>query len=180
MNTALRAMRLERPGTPLHAVGMVRRPPAAGDVRIRVGACGVCRTDLHVVDGELPDPKLPVVPGHEIVGRVAAVGEGVTRFKPGDRVGVPWLGWACGVCEYCRAGKENLCPCAHFTGYQIDGGFANETVADARFVFPVPGDSIPTRKPRRSCARAYRLALPQGGGRANGWGFTALAPPPIS
>jgi propanol-preferring alcohol dehydrogenase len=107
-------------------------------LRIAVSACAVCRTDLHVLDGELPDPKFPIVPGHEIVGRAIELGSAVTQFKIGDRVGVPWLGWVCGECEFCKRGEENLCPNARFTGYQIDGGFATETVADARFVFALP------------------------------------------
>ena len=138
MTETLRAMRLERPGARLERVALERRAPDAGAVRIRVLACAVCRTDLHVVDGELPDPKLPIVPGHEIVGHVETLGAGVTGLKEGDRVGVPWLGWTCGVCEYCRSGRENLCPSARFTGYQIDGGFADIAYADARYVFPLP------------------------------------------
>jgi propanol-preferring alcohol dehydrogenase len=109
-----------------------------GQVVLRICACAVCRTDLHVVDGELPDPKLPLVPGHEIIGRVVEIGAGVHRFGIGDRVGVPWLGWSCGECSYCRSGRENLCPRARFTGYQIDGGYAEYTVADARYCFPIP------------------------------------------
>jgi alcohol dehydrogenase, propanol-preferring len=112
--------------------------PGPGQVAIRILACGVCRTDLHVIDGELPSPKLPLVPGHEIVGTVAHVGTGVETARVGDRVGVPWLGFACGECEYCRSGRENLCDRARFTGYTIDGGYADATVADARFVFPLP------------------------------------------
>jgi len=134
----MKAMQLTRPHEALHAVELSSRALASGEVRIAVSACAVCRTDLHVVDGELPDPKLPIVPGHEIVGRVIELGPDVQHFKIGDRVGVPWLGWTCGVCEYCRRGEENLCPNARFTGYQIDGGFATETIADARFVFPLP------------------------------------------
>ena len=101
-------------------------------------ACAVCRTDLHVVDGELGQPKLPLVPGHEIVGSVAALGDGVDRFAVGDRVGVPWLGWTCGTCAFCRSGRENLCAQAHFTGYQIDGGYSEFTLADQRFCFAMP------------------------------------------
>lgn len=112
--------------------------PGPGQVLVRVCACAVCRTDLHVVDGELPDIRPPIVPGHEIIGRVARSGAGVERFRDGERVGVPWLGWTCGVCEYCRAGRENLCPKARFTGYQIDGGFAEYMVADARYCFTIP------------------------------------------
>jgi len=112
--------------------------PAAGQVRVRVRACGVCRTDLHVVDDELPDPVLPIVPGHEIVGRIDAIGSGVVGLEPDQRVGIPWLGWTCGECGFCRSDRENLCDRARFTGYQIDGGYAEATVADARYCFPIP------------------------------------------
>jgi alcohol dehydrogenase, propanol-preferring len=134
----MRAMQLEKPGRPLSLVQRPSLHSGPGQVLVSVSACGVCRTDLHVVDGELANPKLPIVPGHEIVGRIAELGAGVSRFRPGDRVGIPWLGWACGTCEYCRRAQENLCPNARFTGYQIDGGYADEVVADARFVFPLP------------------------------------------
>ncbi|HVZ69709.1 MAG TPA: zinc-dependent alcohol dehydrogenase family protein [Rhizomicrobium sp.] len=134
----MRAMRLSRPGTPLVAENLAGLAPGPGQIRVKVAACAVCRTDLHVVDGDLAHPKLPVVPGHEIIGRVDALGEGVGRFRLGDRVGIPWLGWTCGACEYCLSGRENLCPNARFTGYQIDGGFASETIADARYAFAVP------------------------------------------
>ncbi len=134
----MHGMHLEHVHEPLKAVEIATRQPDVGHVRIAVATCGVCRTDLHVVDGELPNPKLPIIPGHEIVGRIEALGEGVTGFKIGDRVGVPWLGWACGICEFCQRGEENLCPLARFTGFQIDGGFANETIADARFIFSLP------------------------------------------
>jgi propanol-preferring alcohol dehydrogenase len=136
----MRAMIFSRPGQPLAASNLPRPEPVAGQVLVRVGACAVCRTDLHVVDGELPDPKLPLIPGHEIVGTVAALGAGVSRFKPGDRVGVPWLGWTCGECAYCRSGRENLCARARFTGYTIDGGYAEYTVADERYCFPISGE----------------------------------------
>ena len=134
----MRAMLFRRPGAALDLADTADPRPGPGQVLIRVDACGVCRTDLHIVDGELAHPKHPLIPGHEIVGRVVAVGPEVDRFQPGDRVGVPWLGWTCGVCAYCRAGQENLCERARFTGYQIDGGYAEHTVADARYCFPIP------------------------------------------
>ena len=111
--------------------------PGPGQILIKVHTCAVCRTDLHVIDGELPNPKLPLIPGHEIIGTVAAKGSGVDRFAIGDRVGAPWLGWSCGSCPYCLSGRENLCDNARYTGYQIDGGYAELTVADARFCFPI-------------------------------------------
>jgi propanol-preferring alcohol dehydrogenase len=132
------AMLLTAPGSPLRPATIPDPVPAAGQVLLRVGACGICRTDLHVADGELPEPKLPLVLGHEIVGEVASVGAGADRLEAGDRVGVPWLGWTCGECRYCRAGRENLCDRARFTGYQIDGGYAEYAVADARYCFPLP------------------------------------------
>jgi propanol-preferring alcohol dehydrogenase len=134
----MKAMVLGTPGRPLEWRDLPLREPAAGELLIEVRACAVCRTDLHVVDGELPHPKLPLVPGHEIVGRVAARGPGVDRFAVGDRVGVPWLGQTCGSCEFCRNGRENLCAQARFTGYQIDGGYADYTLADARYCFAIP------------------------------------------
>jgi len=136
----MRAMRLDLARTPLVSVETPSLTLEPHQLRIAVSACAVCRTDLHVVDGELPDPKLPIVPGHEIVGRVIELGSTVAQFKIGDRVGVPWLGWVCGECAFCTSGEENLCPYARFTGYQIDGGFATETVADARFVFALPAN----------------------------------------
>jgi propanol-preferring alcohol dehydrogenase len=134
----MRAMVLESVGAPLRATEWPLPEPGPGQVLLRVRACAVCRTDLHVVDGELPDPKLPLIPGHQIVGTVEGAGEGVERFAAGDRVGVPWLGYTDGTCRYCRAGRENLCDGARFTGYQIDGGYAGYTVADHRFCFPIP------------------------------------------
>jgi alcohol dehydrogenase, propanol-preferring len=128
-------MVLDAPGRPLRATDLERPEPGPGQVRVEIAACGVCRTDLHVVDGELPEPKLPLVPGHQIVGHVASEAE---RFSPGDRVGIPWLGWTDGECRYCRSGRENLCDRARFTGYQLDGGYATEAVADERFCFPIP------------------------------------------
>jgi propanol-preferring alcohol dehydrogenase len=133
----MRAQVLTAAGHPL-ATGELPAPrPGPQQVLIAVRACAVCRTDLHVVDGELPDPKLPLVPGHEIIGTVVEKGESADRFAVGDRVGVPWLGWTCGVCEYCRGGRENLCDRARFTGYQIDGGYAELTVADQRYCFAI-------------------------------------------
>jgi propanol-preferring alcohol dehydrogenase len=132
------AMILDRPKTPLRRSAVTPRDPAPEEVVLAVAACGVCRTDLHVVDGELQHPKLPLVPGHEIVGRVVAAGSNVDRFTVGARVGVPWLGWTCGVCDYCRKGLENLCPKARFTGYDIDGGYAGFTIADHRYCFALP------------------------------------------
>src|SRR5688572_25875141 len=132
------AMVLQQPGQPLRAMEVPSPRPGAGQVLIQVHACAVCRTDLHVVDGELPHPKLPLIPGHEIVGTVLENGASASRFVPGVRVGVPWLGWTCGECRHCRSGRENLCDRARFTGYDIDGGFAELTVADERFAFPVP------------------------------------------
>ena len=134
----MRAMLLEHPHAPLREATLPQPVPGQGQILLDVLACGVCRTDLHVADGELPDPKVPLVPGHEIVGRVAGLGPGAERFKVGDRVGVPWLGWTCGVCVYCRSGRENLCDRARFTGWQIDGGYAEQTVADERYCFPLP------------------------------------------
>ncbi|MCF1503909.1 zinc-dependent alcohol dehydrogenase family protein [Afifella sp. H1R] len=133
----MRAMVLERPGAPLLLKDLARPRPGPGEVLIEISACGVCRTDLHVVDGELQNPKLTLIPGHEIVGRVAACGGNVSGFKEGDRVGVPWLGHTCGTCVYCRSGQENLCDRPGFTGYTIDGGYAEFCVADAHFVFPL-------------------------------------------
>ncbi|HET6438961.1 MAG TPA: zinc-dependent alcohol dehydrogenase family protein [Anaeromyxobacter sp.] len=134
----MRAMVLPRPGLPLEARDLPLPEPGPGEIRLRVTACGVCRTDLHVVDGELPFLGKPVVPGHEIVGRVEAVGPGVDRFTPGDRVGVPWLSFTCGTCRFCTTGRENLCVNARFTGYHRDGGYAEAAVADARYAFQVP------------------------------------------
>ena len=131
----MRAMVLERPGQPLRIADLPEPDPGPGQVALEVRACGVCRTDLHIVDGELAEPKLPLVLGHQIVARVRAGGE---RFSPGQRVGVPWLGWTCGECRYCRSGRENLCDRARFTGYDIDGGYAELAVADERFCFALP------------------------------------------
>ncbi|HVY59377.1 MAG TPA: zinc-dependent alcohol dehydrogenase family protein [Xanthobacteraceae bacterium] len=174
----MRAMVLEAPRTPLV---MRERPvpqPGANEVLVEVAACGVCRTDLHVVDGELPDPKLPIVPGHEIVGHVAALGAGVSGLSLGERVGIPWLGYTCGRCPYCRSGRENLCDAPLFTGYTRDGGYATHTVADARFCFRLPGGLNELQSAPLLCAgligwRCYRIA---GEGEALGlYGFGAAA-----
>lgn len=134
----MRAMLLDTPHRPLRLVAAAIPTPGPGQVQIHIRACAVCRTDLHVVDGELTEPKLPLVPGHEIIGTVSALGSAVDRFAVGQRVGVPWLGWTCGECAFCRSGRENLCPYARFTGYQIDGGYAEYAVADQRFCFAIP------------------------------------------
>jgi propanol-preferring alcohol dehydrogenase len=134
----MRAMLLDAPQSPLRLADVPCPAPGLEQVLIRVRACGVCRTDLHIYDGELSHPKLPLVLGHEIVGVVTEKGERVERFAQGDHVGVPWLGWTCGECPYCRSGRENLCVRARFTGYQIDGGYAEYTVADQHYVFPLP------------------------------------------
>ncbi len=134
----MRAMVLEKPRQPLVLRDVPKPNPEPGQLLVRVSACAVCRTDLHIVDGELPDPKLPLIPGHQIVGRVEAVGTGAEKFSIGERVGIPWLGWTDGDCVYCRSNRENLCERARFTGYTIDGGYAEFTVADARFCFPLP------------------------------------------
>jgi propanol-preferring alcohol dehydrogenase len=134
----MRAMVLEGTGRPLEFREMPPPEVGTGQVLLRVRACGVCRTDLHILDGELSEPKLPLVLGHQIVGEVVEVDGGVDGLERGDRVGVPWLGWTCGVCRYCTSGRENLCPRARFTGYDVDGGFAELVAADARYCFPVP------------------------------------------
>lgn len=131
-------MLLEVPGGPLQRAEQPPPVPGAGQVLLRVRACGVCRTDLHILDGELPAPRLPLILGHQIVAEVAGLGPGVKRFTPGERVGVAWLGWACGACKYCQRGQENLCPQARFTGYHLDGGYAEYTVAYADFCYPLP------------------------------------------
>jgi propanol-preferring alcohol dehydrogenase len=171
-------MVLERTGEPLKLVERPDPRPAEGEVRVRIAACGVCRTDLHVVDGELPNPKLPIIPGHEIVGRIDAVGVNVDGLAPGRRVGIAWLGRTCGHCSYCRASRENLCDHPLFTGYTRDGGYATHAIADARYVFRLPenGDDVATAP--LLCAgligwRSLRLA---GDGKKIGlYGFGAAA-----
>jgi propanol-preferring alcohol dehydrogenase len=175
----MRAMALTRPGDGrVQPVDLDVPAPDRDQILVRVLACGVCRTDLHVVDGELPRPSIPIVPGHEIVGRVERVGEQVTRFAPGERVGIPWLGWSCGECEFCRTERENLCARARYTGYQINGGYAEYAVADSRFCFPLPDNYDDTHAAPLLCAgligyRAYRMA---GAGQRLGiYGFGAAA-----
>jgi propanol-preferring alcohol dehydrogenase len=171
----MRAMVLDRARTPLRLAELADPEPGSGQILLRVRACGVCRTDLHVVDGELPEPKLPLVLGHQIVGEVVGGG---SRFAGGERVGVPWLGWTDGSCRYCLGGQENLCDSARFTGYDLDGGYAELAVADERFCFPVPDDYPDEQAAPLLCAgligyRSLRLA---GDGEALGlYGFGASA-----
>lgn len=158
----MRAMVFERPGYPLQLRNVASPDPGPGEVQLAVAACGICRTDLHVVDGDLTEPRLPLIPGHQIVGRVTALGDGVTGIEPGQRMGVPWLGGSCNQCWYCRHGRENLCDKARYTGYQVNGGFAEYTVADARYCFPIPDDYDDQQAAPLLCAgligyRAYRL-----------------------
>lgn len=178
MTRRMQAMVLERAGTPLVRREMTLADPGAGEVLVEVAACGVCRTDLHVVDGELDRPALPLVPGHEVVGRIAALGPGVERFETGHRVGVPWLGWTCGACDYCRSGQENLCPEARFTGYTLNGGYGRYLLADARYCFPIHGDYSDAEAAPLLCAGliGYRSLVMAGEARRLGlYGFGAAA-----
>jgi len=174
----MRAMVLNRQQKRMTLTDIPESEPGPGQVRVRVLTCGVCRTDLHVVDGDLTEPKLPIVPGHQVVGLVDALGEGVTQFTPGQRVGIPWLGGSCGQCEFCSTGRENLCDNARYTGYQIDGGFAEMCVADERFCFPIPEGYPDLQAAPLLCAgligyRSYRMA---GEGKRLGlYGFGAAA-----
>jgi len=168
----MNAMVLKKIGAPLEWTELADRHPRVGEVRVKVAACGVCRTDLHVVDGELPNPHVPIIPGHEIVGRIDALGAGVEGLSIGERVGIPWLGHTCGVCPYCAGGHENLCDHPIFTGFTRDGGFANATIADARFVFPLgeTGSDVSLSlkiPPGTTAERDFRLrgkGLPSGDG----------------
>jgi propanol-preferring alcohol dehydrogenase len=174
----MRAMVFTGVGTPLQEVELPQPAAGPGQVRLNVHACGICRTDLHIVDGELTEPKLPLVLGHQIVGTVSELGPGATRFEPGRRVGVPWLGWTCGECRYCRTGRENLCDRARFTGYSLDGGFAEETVADERFCFPIPEEYPDLQAAPLLCAGliGYRaLTLAGDAERIGLYGFGAAA-----
>jgi alcohol dehydrogenase, propanol-preferring len=174
----MRAMLLEKPTHSLRAGAIPEPRPGPGQVLLQVRACGICRTDLHVADAELADPKLPLVLGHEIVATVVAGGEGAARFAVGDRVGVPWLGWTCGECRYCRSGRENLCDRARFTGYQIDGGYAEYTVADERFCFAIPSGYSDVEAAPLLCAGliGHRSLLTAGDAERLGiYGFGAAA-----
>src|SRR5690606_18841524 len=172
------AMVLDAPGRPLRLAELPDPEPGPGQVRVGVSACGVCRTDLHVVDGELPHPRLPVIPGHEIVGRIDAVGPGVPASRIGERVGIPWLGRTCGACPYCAAGKENLCDEPGFTGYTLDGGYATAAIADARFALPLgdQGDDVALAPLLCAGLIGWRsLALAGDGRRIGLYGFGAAA-----
>jgi len=172
------AMVLQEPGQPLVPRTLPERVAGPGEILARVAACAVCRTDLHVVDGELRQPKLPLIPGHEIVAHVLACGPGVEGFATGSRIGIPWLGWSCGVCPQCRAGRENLCPEARFTGYQIDGGYADRVVADARFCFALPDAYDDVHAAPLLCAGliGWRSLVKAGEGKRLGiYGFGAAA-----
>jgi propanol-preferring alcohol dehydrogenase len=174
----MRAMRLHAAGQRLALEEIPVPQPAPGQLLVRMNACAVCRTDLHVVDGELAEPKLPLVLGHEIVGRVEQIGPGAGNFRAGDRVGIPWLGWTCGECEFCKSGRENLCERARFTGYTIDGGYAEFTVADARFAFCVPEPFDDVSAAPLLCAGliGYRSLRKAGDARRLGiYGFGAAA-----
>jgi propanol-preferring alcohol dehydrogenase len=174
----MRAMLFEKVGQPLRLARVPMPEAGAGEVLLKVHACGICRTDLHIVDGELAEPALPLIPGHQIVGSVVRQGAGVDRFREGDRVGVPWLGGTCGVCRHCRAGRENLCDHARFTGYQRDGGLAEYAVADARFCFPIPAGYPDLQAAPLLCAGliGYRSLVMAGDGERLGiYGFGAAA-----
>jgi propanol-preferring alcohol dehydrogenase len=174
----IKAMVLERPGSALRLVERPTPAPGPGELLVKVAACGVCRTDLHIVDGELTNTRLPIVPGHEIVARVVQLGIGVERFRIGDRVGVPWLGRTCGSCRYCRSGHENLCDGPHFTGYQIDGGYAEYTIASADYTFPLPGAYSDAEAAPLLCAGliGYRALRQAGEAQRLGiYGFGAAA-----
>ena len=174
----MRAMLFEKAGQPLRSAELPAPQAGAGHVLIRVRACAVCRTDLHITHGELNEPKLPLIPGHEIIGVVEKIGAGVSRFKLGDRVGVPWLGWTCDACEFCLSGRENLCDQARFTGYTLDGGYADYAVADPRFCFAIPDSYSDPEAAPLMCAGliGYRSLVKAGEGKRLGiYGFGAAA-----
>ena len=175
---SMKAMVLKKIRTPLEWTDLADREPGPGQIRVRVAACAVCRTDLHVVDGDLPYPKLPIIPGHEIVGQIDALGPGVEGLRIGERVGVPWLAHTCGVCPYCTSGRENLCDRPLFTGYTRDGGFATATIADARFAFPLPEHGTDPELAPLLCAGliGWRSLAKAGEGKKVGlYGFGAAA-----
>lgn len=177
-NGLMQAMVLDAPGEKVQVRAIPRPQPGPSQLLIEIAACAVCRTDLHVVDGELPHPKLPIIPGHEIVGRVIASGANVRDFVVGERIGIPWLGWTCGHCRYCLGGQENLCPNAKFTGYQIDGGYAEYTVADARYCFRIPDRYSDSEAAPLLCAGliGYRaLKMTGNAARVGIYGFGAAA-----
>ncbi len=174
----MQAMVLKQAAGPLEWSQLADRLPGPGEIRVRVAACGVCRTDLHVLDGELPDPKWPIIPGHEIIGRIDAIGRGVDGLSVDQRVGIPWLGHTCGVCQYCRSGRENLCDRPLFTGYTRDGGFATATIADARYAFPLGESGEDIELAPLLCAGliGWRSLAIAGQGRSLGlYGFGAAA-----
>jgi len=174
----MQAMMLKKIGTPLQCTELPERQPARGEIRVKVLACGVCRTDLHVVDGELANPVVPIIPGHEIVGRIDMLGEGVEGMKAGDRVGIPWLGFTCGHCSYCTSGHENLCDAPLFTGYTRDGGFATAAIADARFAFPLGDEGSDESVAPLLCAGLIgwrSLGMAGVGNRLGLYGFGAAA-----
>jgi propanol-preferring alcohol dehydrogenase len=174
----MRAMVLQKPRQPLQLTDLAIPEPGVSQVQIQVHACAVCRTDLHIIDGELTQPKLPLIPGHEIVGAITALGNEVEHFKIGDRVGVPWLGWTCGVCQFCKSGRENLCERALFTGYTLDGGYTEYTVADHRFCFSIPDRYSDAEAAPLLCAGliGYRSLVKTGDAHRIGiYGFGAAA-----
>ena len=174
----MHAMMLKAVGARLEWTELADRHPGPGEIRVKIGACGVCRTDLHVVDGELPDPRVPIIPGHEIVGRIDAIGDGVEGLHMGERVGIPWLGHTCGVCPYCRSQRENLCDRPLFTGYTRDGGFATAAIADARYAFPLGEAGSDTALAPLLCAGliGWRSLVIAGAGKRLGlYGFGAAA-----
>ena len=178
MKAPMKAMVLDNPGTPLRLVERDTPEPRGGEVLVKVRACAVCRTDLHVVDGDLTEPSLPIVPGHEIVGEIVALGAGISDLAIGDRVGIPWLGHTCGTCRFCRSERENLCDEARFTGYQVDGGFATHCIADANYCFPLPEAYDDVHAAPRLCAGliGYRSLKAAGDAERLGiFGFGAAA-----
>ena len=174
----MKAMILEAAGQPLKPIERETPNPGPGQVLVSVDACAVCRTDLPVIDGDLTEPKLPIIPGHEIVGRIISTGKGIDRNRKGERIGIPWLGHTCGACSYCRTGRENLCDAARFTGYQIDGGFATHCVADADYCFAIPDAYDDVHAAPLLCAGliGYRSLKAAGNAKRLGiYGFGAAA-----